>query len=167
MGMNCPCCGNEKRKFLFQLCSIPVMANQLYCTREEAREVCRGDISLVQCDVCGAVWNCDYSPEKLSYDGRYDNSQDLGQQYQAHFEQMVDFLSSHVELKEKKVLEIGCGKGRFLTALAKKTGCMAYGIDPSYLGPEKSADGLCVFVKKAYDQAQAQSLGEEILEAGG
>lgn len=156
----CPCCGNKKSRFLFRACSIPVMANRLYRTREEARAVLREDISLVRCDTCGAVWNCDYSSEKLSYDGQYDNSQDLGRQYQAHFEQMIDFLSSHVELKGKKVLEIGCGKGRFLTALAKETGCMACGIDPSYLGPEKSADGLCAFVKKAYDQAQAQSLGE-------
>lgn len=156
----CPCCGNENKHLLFQVRSIPVMANRLYRSKKEAKAVRRGDITLDRCDACGTVWNCDYHFEELSYDGEYDNSQDLGQEYQAHFEQMIDFLSSNVELKGKKVLEVGCGKGRFLTALAKKTDCVACGIDPSYLGEENSADGLCVFIKKAYDKAQAQALGE-------
>ena len=47
-----------------------------------------------------------------------------------------------------------------MTSLAKETGCLACGVDPSYLGEEKSADGLCAFLKKAYDQELARALGE-------
>jgi len=100
------------------------MVNQLCPSVEAAKAVPRGSIALAYCDGCGAAWNRDYHFETVSYDGQYDNSQDLGQEYQAHFSQMIVFLSSHLELKGKKVLEIGCGKGRFLTSLAKKTGCL-------------------------------------------
>lgn len=160
MKICCPCCANQENKALFQACSIPVMSNQLCRTKAEAKAVPRGDISLVRCAACGTVWNRDYQPERASYDAKYDNSQDLGQEYQAHFKKMLNFLSSSVELREKKVLEIGCGKGQFLTSLAKETGCLACGVDPSYLGAEKSADGLCTFIKEPYDQTLAQSFGE-------
>ena len=156
----CPCCTKQENQALFQTCSIPVMPNQLCRTKNEAKAVPRGDIFLVRCGACGTVWNRDYQPERMSYDAKYDNSQDLGQEYQVHFRRMLDFLTSNVDLREKKVLEIGCGKGRFLTSLAKKTGCLACGVDPSYLGGEKSADGLCSFIKGTYDQTLAQSFGE-------
>ncbi len=160
MDIYCPCCGAKTGRLLCQVSSIPVMVNQLCRTERAARAVLRGDIALVCCEECGTVWNCSYYPEKLSYDAKYDNSQDLGREYRAHFRRMVDFLSSNVELKGKRVLEIGCGKGLFLTSLAKETGCLACGVDPSYLGEEKSADGLCAFLKKAYDQELARALGE-------
>ncbi len=160
MDTYCPCCGAKTGRLLCRVNSIPVMVNQLCRTEREARAVLRGDISLMRCEECGTVWNCSYHPEELSYDAKYDNSQDLGWEYRAHFRRMIDFLSSNVELKGSKVLEIGCGKGLFLTSLAKETGCLACGVDPSYLGAEKSADGLCAFFKRAYDQELAQSLGE-------
>ena len=160
MDIYCPCCGAKTGRLLCQVSSIPVMVNQLCRTESEAKAVSRGDISLVRCEECGTVWNCSYHPEELSYDAKYDNSQDLGREYLAHFRRMVDFLSSNVELKGSKVLEIGCGKGLFLTSLAKEAGCLACGVDPSYLGEEKSADGLCTFLKKAYDQELARALGE-------
>lgn len=164
MEIYCPCCGEKTTHFLCQVNSIPVMVNQLCRTKQEARLVPRGSISLVRCNACGTVWNCDYHPEELSYDTQYDNSQDLGHEYQAHFSRMVDFLNTHVKLKGKKVLEIGCGKGRFLSTLAKETGCVAYGVDPSYLGAEESAEGLCTFMKKVYDHVLAQSLGRETFD---
>lgn len=160
METHCPCCGKKQSAFLCQVNSIPVMVNQLCRTQKDARAVSRGNISLMFCEACGTVWNCNYYPEKLTYDAQYDNSQDLGLEYQTHFRQMLDFLSSNVELKEKQVLEIGCGKGRFLTSLAMETSCLACGIDPSYVGAEKSADGLCAFMKKPYDHTLAQSLGK-------
>lgn len=45
----CPCCGNESRHLLFQVCSIPVMANRLYWNKEEARAVRRGGAAVFQC----------------------------------------------------------------------------------------------------------------------
>lgn len=158
--MCCPYCAGEEHRTLFRAGSIPVMVNQICRNKKEAGTVLRGDISLVRCEACGMVWNCDYHPEKLAYDAQYDNSQDLGLEYQAHFRRMVDFLRSNVELKGKKVLEIGCGKGHFLTCLSEETGCAACGVDPSYLGKEKSADRRCTFIKKSYDQELARVLGK-------
>ncbi len=160
MKSSCPCCGKSAGRLLCSIRSVPVMVNQLCYSREEALAVPRGDITLVSCPVCGLVWNRDYQPEKLTYDGQYDNSQDLGQEYRAHFRQMLDFLASNMELQGKKVLEIGCGKGRFLTTLAKETGCLACGVDPSYTGPSQSEDGACTFLPRPYDHTLAQLLGE-------
>ena len=165
METHCPCCGKKQSSFLCRVNSIPVMVNQLCRTESEARAVSRGDISLVRCEECGTVWNCSYHPEELSYDAKYDNSQDLGREYRAHFRRMVDFLSSNVELKGSKVLEIGCGKGLFLTSLAKEAGCLACGVDPSYLGEEKVRMDCALFSRKHMTRSWRELWGRGPLTA--
>ena len=154
----CPCCGQSMAQSICRLGPVPVMVNQLCRTLEEARAVPKAEITLAQCKSCGVVWNRAYQPEKLVYNAQYENSQDLGKAYQAHFADILSFLNTHISLKGKRVLEIGCGKGRFLKELAKETGCQAYGVDPSYLGNTESSG--CHFYKEEFNESFARNLGK-------
>ena len=48
-------------------------------------------------------------------------------------------VAERFDMKDRDVLEIGCGKGDFLEALVKETGTRGLGIDPGFL-PERGPD---------------------------
>jgi ubiquinone/menaquinone biosynthesis C-methylase UbiE len=47
------------------------------------------------------------------------------------FERALDLLVREGDLAGRRVLDLGCGTGRFATALAEHHGCTAFGVDPS------------------------------------
>jgi SAM-dependent methyltransferase len=47
------------------------------------------------------------------------------------FERALDLLVRDGDLVGRRVLDLGCGTGRFATALAERHGCRAFGVDPS------------------------------------
>ena len=109
----CPCCGQSMAQSICRLGPVPVMVNQLCRTLEEARAVPKAEIALAQCKSCGVVWNCAYQPEKLVYNAQYENSQDLGKAYQAHFADILSFLNTHISLKGKEYWKSGVEKDGF------------------------------------------------------
>jgi ubiquinone/menaquinone biosynthesis C-methylase UbiE len=47
------------------------------------------------------------------------------------FEPVLDLLVREADLAGRRVLDLGCGTGRFAAALADRHGCTAVGVDPS------------------------------------
>jgi ubiquinone/menaquinone biosynthesis C-methylase UbiE len=47
------------------------------------------------------------------------------------FEPALELLVRDADLTGRRVLDLGCGTGRFAAALAERHGCTAFGVDPS------------------------------------
>jgi SAM-dependent methyltransferase len=47
------------------------------------------------------------------------------------FEPVLELLVREGDLEGRRVLDLGCGTGRFAAALAGRHGCVAFGVDPS------------------------------------
>jgi ubiquinone/menaquinone biosynthesis C-methylase UbiE len=47
------------------------------------------------------------------------------------FEPALELLVREGDLEGRRVLDLGCGTGRFAAALAERHGCVAFGVDPS------------------------------------
>jgi len=47
------------------------------------------------------------------------------------FEPALELLARAADLPGRRVLDLGCGTGRFAAALAARQGCTAFGVDPS------------------------------------
>jgi SAM-dependent methyltransferase len=47
------------------------------------------------------------------------------------FEPVLELLVREADLERRRVLDLGCGTGRFAAALAERHGCSAVGVDPS------------------------------------
>jgi len=127
----CPSCGSRMRPF-FEIPGVPVNSCILMKTPEEARSYPRGDIVLGFCDDCGFIRNLAFDPALAEYSGRYEETQGFSPTFRKFHEELAADLVERYGLRNKDVLEIGCGKGEFLALLCDLGGNRGIGFDPGY-----------------------------------
>ncbi|MFN3597969.1 MAG: methyltransferase domain-containing protein [Rubricoccaceae bacterium] len=110
---------------------LPVYAAARYETAEAARACPRADLALHLCSLCGYVWNAAHDPSQASYSEGYNASLHHSPRYAAFIDETIRRLALSHRLAGRRVVEAGCGEGRFLARLAQLARCEAIGIDPS------------------------------------
>ena len=150
----CPACGRPTSGTFAEYRGVPVHTNVLCRTREEALAAARGDVMLALCDACGLVWNVAFDPTLLEYDRTYENSLHFSPTFQRYAEALADRLIERYDLRNKRVVEIGSGKGEFLTLIEERGGNHCVGFDPSYDG-ESDTQSRVQFVRELYTEGTA------------
>jgi SAM-dependent methyltransferase len=67
----------------------------------------------------------------LEYSERYDPTQAFSQTFNRWHRQLAESLVERYELRGKRIIEIGCGKGEFLTMLCELGANSGVGFDPA------------------------------------
>jgi SAM-dependent methyltransferase len=140
--MNCPVCKSGNTTLFLERLNVPVHQNLVCNTWEEALNVKRGDLSLVECE-CGFVFNQSFDESLLSYGERYNNDQMASEVFNEYVDSIVEYLG----LRNQSIIEIGCGNGAFLKKLCAENDGVGY--DPSYIGPLEN--GRVSFVQGYYE----------------
>src|SRR5436853_3702066 len=130
MSESCPICLSNSTIDFFELKRVPLFIGVQWDSAEQARDCGRGDITLVVCRHCGFIWNRSFSADRLAYSPRYDNTLDLSPAFQNYARSVVDRLVNGYDIRHKHVLELGCGKGHFLTLLCEAGSNRGTGFDP-------------------------------------
>ena len=97
----------------------------------------------------------------MEYSDQYELTQAYSPTFNAFHDRLADQLIQHFDLHDKKILEIGCGQGEFLSLLCVKGDNQGIGFDPAYLEDRhRPLPGERVtFIKddysERYDQYQA------------
>lgn len=152
MTHTCPACGSSGLVLFFELAQVPVHQHLLYATIEAAMQARRGDIALSFCPACGFVTNTAFDAALLNYSADYDNTQCYSPLFSAYISDLADDLIQRLDLHNKQVVEIGCGKGDFIRMLCERGPNTGVGFDPSYLGDDSALDGRLTFIKDFYDE---------------
>jgi SAM-dependent methyltransferase len=118
---------------LYRAEAMPLFQNVTYATREEATSCATGDVVLVQDLATGLVFNRAFEPARIVFDARYQNEQGLSTAFKAHLAEVARIVVSAAE--GGRVVEIGCGKGTFLSMLEAR-GLAVSGFDPAYEGDD-------------------------------
>ena len=95
--------------------SVPQHSCLLVASRQEAMEFPRGDIELWHCSACGFVFNRLFDPATQNFSATYEETQEFSPCFTHFADSLVRRLIERHDLRGKRVLEIGCGKGQFLT----------------------------------------------------
>jgi 2-polyprenyl-3-methyl-5-hydroxy-6-metoxy-1,4-benzoquinol methylase len=131
MSTHCPCCASTETTHVFTTPPLPVAAALLVFSAEESCNLPRKSLDLWHCHTCGFLWNISFEPDLVRYDSDYEGTQI----HSPHFAQYLSELASSWAVRfppeTQKVLEIGCGQGEFLTALASKVSARMIGYDPA------------------------------------
>ncbi|HFB98404.1 MAG TPA: SAM-dependent methyltransferase, partial [Bryobacterales bacterium] len=129
----CPVCGKPGSETIYRQESVPVHSVLLFRSREEALNFPRGSLTLVRCDACGFVWNADFDESAMRYSAEYEETQGFSETFNGFQRKLAERLVERHGLRQKKLIEIGCGKGEFLTLLCELGRNTGVGFDPAYV----------------------------------
>ena len=130
--VSCPACRGQGLAPVVDLGQLPVLANELWETPEEARRAPRGPIRLVVCTACGLVFNADFDPDLVHYSSGYENALHHSATFREYADELARRLIERYDLKDSTIVEVGSGSGHFLALLCELGGNRGIGYDPSH-----------------------------------
>src|SRR5688572_26237379 len=109
----CPNCGAAGLEPFYEVSSIPAHSVVLMHTREQALNYPRGDLRLGFCRTCGFITNTLFDVSLNEYSPDFEETQHFSPTFDAWARQLVERLVRDYGIRNKQVIEIGCGKGDF------------------------------------------------------
>ena len=140
----CPLCNHSDLTSLYTSESLPLFQNVVFSNRDDAKNTKRAIINLQSCQHCQFVFNANFDETQMEYDGNYQNEQGLSQHFDAHLNTVVAKLLEK-GYKDKKIVEIGCGKGAFINKLRQSGFTNVKGYDPAFEGDDQ--DIVCDYYR--------------------
>lgn len=137
MQSSCPLCHGEDSALVYSCDNLPLFQNVVFETMQEAIETQQARVALRECRQCGFAWNSMFDAALMHYDKNYQNEQGLSKNFNQHLNQVIHLLLNR-GYRDKKIVEVGCGKGRFIQKLKQAGFTDIKGYDPAYEGDEEN-----------------------------
>lgn len=142
--VTCPVCGSGRVTPFLRIQGAPVFSENLWHTRASALGAPMASICLGFCHDCEHTFNVEFDRRLLEYGLQYDSSLDCSPLFRDYADGLADMLVERYQLRGRSIVEIGCGRGDFLTRLCRRGGNRGLGFDPGYPGDD--GDGLSLDV---------------------
>jgi hypothetical protein len=128
----CPVCGNAVAAPFFDGGNQPLATLGWPASAEEAKAMARLPHTFVQCPSCTHVWNPSFRYEDVPYKDNPNRMFNNGLIWRGHLAESCRLLVRHMP-EAPTLVEVGCGEGHFLRALATACGGRGriLGFDPS------------------------------------
>ncbi len=138
----------------YEVKSVPVHSVLLMPTREAALNYTKGDITLGFCHTCGLISNVVFDSDLHEYSSRCEETQGFSTTFNRFHRRLATRLIERYDLHGKDIIEIGCGKGEFLTLLCELGGNRGLGFDPAYVEGRvgKDVENKIEFIKDFYSE---------------
>ena len=155
--LTCPNCATGSMDVFYEAARVPVHSVLLMPTRDVAVNYPKGDIALGFCADCGFISNTLFNPGVHSYSTQYEETQGFSPTFRTFHSRLAASLINKYGLQEKKIVEIGCGKGEFLTLLCEMGRNRGIGFDPAFVEDRNPARGNAdvQFVQDFYSEKYA------------
>lgn len=128
----CPVCDGTQINDLLRIDAAPVLCNVLWPEERQARSARHGPLGVAYCEACAHVFNKEHDPDLADYGTAYDNSLHYSTLFNDYARRLSQRLVDRYDLRGKRIVEIGCGKGDFLRMLCEAGGNFGYGFDRSF-----------------------------------
>jgi SAM-dependent methyltransferase len=142
----CFACGSRDLTPFYEQAGVPVNSCLMMPSKAEAISFPKGDIRLVYCNGCGFIQNVLFDASRLEYSPRYEETQGFSPLFNQWASEVAQRYIDQYGLRGKQILEIGCGKGEFLSLLCRLGDNTGVGIDPAYVS-ERQADDVAQAVR--------------------
>lgn len=115
----CPGGGSKDLEVFHRVRAIPTNSCIQLTSAEEAKNYPKGDIELGYCRDCEFISNRAFDPALTEYSSRYEETQAFSETFNRFHRTLARDLVERHQLKNKRIIEIGCGKGEFLELLCE------------------------------------------------
>jgi C-methyltransferase C-terminal domain/Methyltransferase domain len=139
---------------IFRQTNVPIFQNKVYPSDQLALIVEKGEVELVQSLTSGFVFNKAFTSVKMNYDAFYQNEQSNSVVFKNHLLNVLHLLKSF-GVENKKVVEVGCGKGVFFDMMLC-AGINCWGFDPTYEGSNER-------IKKEYFDETQKGIAADVI----
>jgi hypothetical protein len=159
---SCPNCNLVDTYSFFEARDIPIHSCGLTDSRDEALGTPRGDMVASFCRNCGFIWNSAYDPGLVDQSRLYEDQQCFSPTFNAFAEGLARRLVEEYDLYGRDILEIGCGKGDFLSLICKMGNNRGVGIDPAFEWGRLDSDGIknLRFIRDYYSEEHSEFVGD-------
>lgn len=138
----CPACRNEQLDVFYTVDNLPVHSVLNLKTCEQARGYTTGQLILTFCPLCGFIFNSAYNSKLQEYSCECEESQAFSATFNHFAHTLAQSLVKRYNLYNKKIIEIGSGKGEFLATLCELGNNRGIGFDPAYVPGRLSDEAL-------------------------
>jgi SAM-dependent methyltransferase len=158
----CLSCGNLGLSLFYNALNVPVHSVLLLSSREEALSYPKGDIKLGFCESCGFITNVSFDPSLHEYSSHYEETQGFSSTFSTFHRDLAQRLIERYDLHNKDIIEIGCGKGEFLTMLCELGPNRGVGFDPAFVSErnQSPAKDRMTFVQDLYSEEYSDYKGD-------
>jgi Methyltransferase domain/C-methyltransferase C-terminal domain len=139
---------------VFRQKKVPIFQNKVYPSVGEATNAETGEVELVQSLTSGFIFNKSFEPHVMNYDVHYQNEQSNSNIFKNHLDHVLQLIKSF-GTDQKKVVEIGCGKGVFFEKMLR-AGINCWGFDPTYEGKNER-------IRKEYFDENQKGVNADII----
>lgn len=150
----CAACGSSHTKEFYRLDGVPANSVVLMPDAYRAIHCPKGDLRLVECAACGLVANSAFDPRRAAYTAEAESTQFFSPTFSSFASRLAEDLVRRYHLRQRRVLEIGCGDGEFLAALCQAGTNSGIGYDP-VLHPDRvhrPARGSARYIREEFNQ---------------
>lgn len=158
MSQPCPVCASTELESFLELSEMPAQDGVVYETRKAALEAPRGDIRLAVCRRCHYIGNLAFDADKVRFVG-YNYAQHHSEHYRKHVDELVTSLIDRYSLRNKTLIDIGCGEGFFLDRMCKVGDNRGVGIDPTLPPTDEIDEDRLTLIRDHYSEKYAHHRG--------
>jgi SAM-dependent methyltransferase len=150
----CPSCGSFDINTFYEIKNVPAHSVLLLRTKEKALQYSKRDVKLGFCRQCGFIFNTVFDPSVHEYSPGYEATQSFSETFSAFHQKLAAELVERYGLRNKTIIEIGCGNGEFLTLLCDLGDNKGIGFDPAFREEQKqsSPGDKTTFIKDFYSE---------------
>jgi hypothetical protein len=128
----CPVCASPEILPIVEIPPVPIDTCRIWPSRAGAHSARKAPLALSYCGDCSHVFNRAYHDELVDYEEEYENSQMFSPRFQQYAEELSDQLITTYDLHHKHIVEIGGGKGEFLSIICSRGNNVGVSFGPSY-----------------------------------
>ena len=151
----CPCCQSADLDAFFTIRNAPVQSIIAIKSYAAAMQVPRHDIVLTFCNYCGFIFNSEFDTEWDFYTQGYEDQQGFSPTFVKFITGVTQRFIDKYALRNKTVIEIGCGKGDFIRLICALGDNQGVGIDPAWVPGRGEPNPNVRFIPEFYSQAHA------------
>src|SRR6266566_5322811 len=128
----CPVCTSPEIVPVVEIPPVPIDTCRMWPSQTGARSAPKAPLSLSYCSNCSHVFNGTYDDGLADYEEEYENSQMFSPRFRQYAEHLSDQLIATYDLHQKRIVEIGGGRGDFLRILCDRGNNFGVSFGPSY-----------------------------------
>jgi SAM-dependent methyltransferase len=159
----CPGCYSGNIEEFFQIPKAPIHSLVTVKSYEEAMEISRKPIDLTICNNCGFIFNSSFDTSIDYYTKGYEDQQGFSPTFIKFISGITKNFIDRYDLYNKEIIEIGCGKGDFISLIAEMGSNKGIGIDPAWVPGRTKQNENVTFIKEFYSEKHGDLQADSIV----